>query len=419
MAQATAAGYPVSFSVQQADRFERAGILLRMVLWVVLSSVPVGIVLLFGPVITAVLIMQRGGDGFLSEYGAKYQRILRFVLGANAYLLFCTEVIPSWEKPEEGPTQLEIRTTGSPSVGSALLRYIMAYPHLIILGDLGLGLDDLVAGGGGIGPDERDGARRRHAIPAALPRLGGASAGLLSLAGGGVPALQSRRLAVARQAGDLRRGTTQILSDPEKRTASGEECAMAQATVSGYPVTFSLERSEQFRRVGLPLRLALGVAMYFIAEFTLAAVILLSPVVTALLIARRGGPEFLSRYAGTYGRVLNFLLGASGYMLLATDEVPSWSEQWPGRLEIRTTGSPTVGSALLRIITVIPHGIALRLLGIVAAILASVASVSVLINKSVPAKIIRFQERYLVWEARVLAYYVSLVEEYPPFRLGD
>ena len=194
---------------------------------------------------------------------------------------------------------------------------------------------------------------------------------------------------------------------------------MAQATASDYPVTFSLERSKQFRRVGLPLRLGLGVLMYVITEFGLGAVLALSPVVSAVLIARRGGDEFLSRYAGTYQRVLSFLLGASGYMLLGTDEVPSWSEQRPGRLEIRTTGSPTVGSALLRFIKVIPHAIALGLVGIVAAALAAVAFVSVLINKPVPEKITRFQERYLVWVARVLAYYVSLVEEYPPFRLGD
>ena len=51
------------------------------------------------------------------------------------------------------------------------------------------------------------------------------------------------------------------------------------------------------------------------------------------------------------------------------------------------------------------------------AVLWLVALVAVLINRSVPDGVRNFQLGYLTWVARTLAYYLSIVEEYPPFLL--
>ena len=75
-----------------------------------------------------------------------------------------------------------------------------------------------------------------------------------------------------------------------------------------------------------------------------------------------------------------------------------------------------MGSALLRLILVIPHGVILAILWIAAGFAALVALFTILASGSVPYEIGRFQSVVLIWEARTLAYLVSMVEEYPPFR---
>ncbi len=67
---------------------------------------------------------------------------------------------------------------------------------------------------------------------------------------------------------------------------------------------------------------------------------------------------------------------------------------------------------------VIPHAIVLGVVGFVAMILAFVAAIMVLINESVSHDLWKFQMGMVAWEARVLAYYLSMVEEYPPFSLA-
>ena len=85
------------------------------------------------------------------------------------------------------------------------------------------------------------------------------------------------------------------------------------------------------------------------------------------------------------------------------------------RLEIRTGGSPTVGSALLRIIFGIPSAIVLGLLGIVFAVTWIIAAIMVLAQKNYPDGLFDFHRGVIRWQARLLGYQASLVEPYPPF----
>ena len=57
-------------------------------------------------------------------------------------------------------------------------------------------------------------------------------------------------------------------------------------------------------------------------------------------------------------------------------------------------------------------------MGIVALIAGVIAAVSVLINESVPGGLWTFLMGFVAWEARVLSYFLSMVEEYPPFSLA-
>ena len=72
---------------------------------------------------------------------------------------------------------------------------------------------------------------------------------------------------------------------------------------------------------------------------------------------------------------------------------------------------------MLRIFLILPHALLALLLGIVVLAAVLVAAVSVLVNESVPDQIWGFLMGVVAWEARVLAYFFSIVEEYPPFSL--
>ncbi len=85
------------------------------------------------------------------------------------------------------------------------------------------------------------------------------------------------------------------------------------------------------------------------------------------------------------------------------------------QLEIQPGGSPTIGSALLRIILAIPSAFVLGLLGIVSGIIWIIAAIIVLIQESYPAGMFDFQCAVLRWQARLIGYQTSLVEPYPPF----
>ena len=165
------------------------------------------------------------------------------------------------------------------------------------------------------------------------------------------------------------------------------------------------------------LRIGIGFVLSWISSPGFWAIFLAGPIVSAILISQRGAEGFHERSGAMYRKALSFVMGVEAYLLWTTDTIPNWNEERTSHLRIESTGAPTVGSALLRFLTVIPHLIVLWILSVVAVILWFVALVTVLVNRSVPDGVRNFQIGFLVWVTRTLAYYLSMVEEYPPFRL--
>lgn len=182
-----------------------------------------------------------------------------------------------------------------------------------------------------------------------------------------------------------------------------------------YPVRFSVERPSRYQRVQLLLRIGVWIVLSWLGNFGLGLALLVAPVISAVLINQKGGASFLERHRAAYQKILSFYMGVMAYLWFTTDTFPTWGEDGPSTLSITTSGTPTVGSALLRFIMVIPQVIVLSLVGFVAMLLGVVAFFSVLINQSVPSRICDFETAFLAWQARVLTYFVSLVEEYPPY----
>jgi hypothetical protein len=89
------------------------------------------------------------------------------------------------------------------------------------------------------------------------------------------------------------------------------------------------------------------------------------------------------------------------------------------QLEVHPTGRPTVASALLRILYGIPSAFVLAIVAWFAAIAWLMAFVVILVQKRHPRALVGFQIGLLRWTVRLLAYQASLVEQYPPFSLGE
>ncbi len=186
--------------------------------------------------------------------------------------------------------------------------------------------------------------------------------------------------------------------------------------MADYPVTFDLARPEKMGRAHVFLRILLLVLVSWVAgSGTEGGILYLGlPVVAAILIAQEGGDRYLAQDSVGLTKVLVFIVGVLAYVALLTDELPGFHHPVV-RLEIIPSGSPTVGSALWRIVKAIPSAIVLGLIGVVSWIVWVIAAVFILFTERYPEGLWNFQRGVVRWEARLLGYLASLVAPYPPF----
>ena len=188
-----------------------------------------------------------------------------------------------------------------------------------------------------------------------------------------------------------------------------------------YPVQLEVSAPAQFDRIQLLIRLALsaffgwlGITMGWVTSALFFAL----PVFAAIMLSTRGPDYYLHTTTSKVWPVARWLLAFFAYMLLLTDRMPV-DDRDDVRVELRPTGHPTVGSALLRLLMSIPSAFVLCFVGIAACILWLVAALSILFTRTVPPSILAFQTGYLRWHARLLAYHASFVDDYPPFSFHD
>ncbi len=184
-----------------------------------------------------------------------------------------------------------------------------------------------------------------------------------------------------------------------------------------YPVSFNIETPEEFDKAQVVLRVLIVIVLSVlqIGNIVFGAAYLVLPVIAAVLVSQKGAEQYLAESETGATKWLRYLMGFYSYMALATDKLPTSAPEEVVDLQVRTSGTPTVGSALIRIILAIPHAFVLALLGIVLAFCWLVAAVAILIGGSYPSWAVSFINGYLRWNARLFAYMASLVDEYPPF----
>ena len=106
------------------------------------------------------------------------------------------------------------------------------------------------------------------------------------------------------------------------------------------------------------------------------------------------------------------------YLWILTDRLPGASEP-PARFEVAPSGTPTAGSALLRILTAIPSAFILALLMFVSSIIWVIAAIWILIAETYPESLFGFQRGVVRWTARLLAYLASLVDSVSAVQPGQ
>lgn len=186
-----------------------------------------------------------------------------------------------------------------------------------------------------------------------------------------------------------------------------------------YPVSVEVVSPPRFDRIQLLVRLgvsivlgAVGITAGWLTWFLYGAL----PLIAAIAISSIGAAVYMTDVGPRLWRALTWLQRLSAYMGLLVDRFPAAEDQ-AVRIELRPTGHPTVGSALLRLLTSIPSGLVLSVLWFVSGILCFVSVFFVLFGAAIPGSILGYQRGILRWQTRLLAYHASLVEEYPPFSL--
>jgi hypothetical protein len=180
--------------------------------------------------------------------------------------------------------------------------------------------------------------------------------------------------------------------------------------MADYPVIFEVTRPEKFERVQVLIRI-LG---YILLSLVMSLVYWGLPIVAAIWVSQKGSQRYLDEDGPKVTGWLRWTTALTGFTYFLTDTFPS-DEDTSVRYEVQPTGTPSVGGAILRLITSIPHLIVLGILYWVAGIIWLIAAVMVLVQEDYPQGLYDFMCGVVRWQARVLAYHASLVDAYPPF----
>jgi hypothetical protein len=180
-----------------------------------------------------------------------------------------------------------------------------------------------------------------------------------------------------------------------------------------HPVQLVIHPAQKLQRLHLVIRLALLIALGAVGISSVYWILYLAlPAVGALLISQKGGERYLDDDAPGYVRALRWLAGAYAYLWLLTDAFPT-GEHGTVELAVEPGGTPTVKSALLRLIYSLPALLVLAVLSFAGSFLWIIAALVVLVRGRTPGPIADFFALTLRFQFRLIAYHLSLVDRYP------
>lgn len=127
--------HPVTLAIEPSPRIARLHVIIRLALLLALATIGCSsiywLLYLSIPALVALLIAQNGGARYLTEDAPRIVRVLRWIAGAYGYLWLLTDVLPTAEAG--GPVDLQVETSGIPTMTSALLRLVYSLPGLLLV----------------------------------------------------------------------------------------------------------------------------------------------------------------------------------------------------------------------------------------------------------------------------------------------
>ncbi|MBF6598888.1 MAG: DUF4389 domain-containing protein [Dehalococcoidia bacterium] len=134
--------YGATFDIDPQESYDKTQVAIRIVILIVLSIIAGAVGWIFGlaylivPVVAAVMISQKGAASYFAESDRNMKTWLRMLIGFYAYLGMLTDKLPGADG--DSPARVQVTPSGEPTAGAVLLRIILAIPHAIVLGLLGI-----------------------------------------------------------------------------------------------------------------------------------------------------------------------------------------------------------------------------------------------------------------------------------------
>jgi len=183
-----------------------------------------------------------------------------------------------------------------------------------------------------------------------------------------------------------------------------------------HPVQLQIDRPKETKRIHVVTRLALLLAFAALGcSAVYWALYLALPAAVAIVLLQKGGDRYLAEDAPRIVKVLKWLASAYGYLWLLSDVLPT-AQGSPVDLSVEAGGRPTATSALLRLLFTLPALVVLAVLSAIAGVFWVIGAVFILVRKRLPAAIADFLALTLRFQFRLVAYHLSLVEQYPSLR---
>jgi hypothetical protein len=180
-----------------------------------------------------------------------------------------------------------------------------------------------------------------------------------------------------------------------------------------HPVQLVVEPPARIARVEVVIRLALLLALATVGYSSIYwCLYLAAPAVVALVVTKKGGAVYLAEDAPRVVRFLKWITTAYAYLWFLSNELPT-TGAGPIELHVEAGGTPTVGSALGRLVTSLPALLLVVVLSVAAGVIWLVAAGIVLATERMPASLADFLALSLRVQLRFAAYHLSLVERYP------
>jgi hypothetical protein len=212
-----------------------------------------------------------------------------------------------------------------------------------------------------------------------------------------------------------------------------------------YPVSYDVDRPEQYNRLTVAFRLILVIPQLFlvggapffsggsssyqddsgiVVAVSLATAGILTVVASILVFIAWFAILFTRRFPESFRdfvvMIYRWAMNVHAYIALQTNPYPPFSGNapYPLRVQVQPPDLHNRLTVLFRFFLLIPHLVVLFFLQIAQGVVSIIAWFAILITGQYPEGMYNFSVGVSRWYARVYAYSFLLVDEYPPFSLS-